>query len=49
MPPFFFPQAAQVGNETATWLDQGEPWATFTTEQIVLNADVRRYVRERGL
>jgi hypothetical protein len=34
---------------TATWLDQGGPWATFTTEQIVLNADVRTYVRTDGL
>jgi hypothetical protein len=34
---------------TATWLDQGKPWATFTTEQVVLNADVSQYVRARGL
>jgi hypothetical protein len=34
---------------TATWLDQGAPWATFTTEQIVLNTDVAWYVRADGL
>jgi hypothetical protein len=34
---------------TATWLDQGAPWATFTTEQIILNADVAAYVRANGL
>jgi hypothetical protein len=34
---------------TATWLDQGKPWATFTTEQIVLNTEVGQYVRTNGL
>lgn len=33
---------------TATWLDQGEPWATFITESIVYNVDVRDYIRARG-
>lgn len=30
---------------TATWLDQGRPWAVFTTEEIVYNTDVSRFVR----
>jgi hypothetical protein len=33
----------------AIWLDQGRAWATFTTEEIVLNADVRQYVRANGI
>ncbi|MBB5234700.1 hypothetical protein HNQ09_002143 [Deinococcus budaensis] len=32
----------------ALWLDQGRPWAVFTTEEVVYNADVREYVRQRG-
>ncbi len=34
---------------TATWLEQGQPWATFTTEEIVFNADVSQYIRANGL
>ena len=34
---------------TATWGDQDEPWLNFTVEEIVVNADVSRYVRGRGL
>ncbi|HUM68986.1 MAG TPA: hypothetical protein PLK31_09090 [Chloroflexota bacterium] len=33
---------------TATWQDQGKPWATFTTEEIVYNVDVTEYIRARG-
>ncbi len=33
---------------TATWQDQGKPWATFTTEEIVYNVDVRDYIRQKG-
>lgn len=33
---------------TATWQDQGKPWATFTTEEIVYNVDVSNYIRARG-
>jgi hypothetical protein len=29
-----------------TWFDQGRPWAVFTVEDIVLNVDVRDYLRE---
>ncbi|HSM56846.1 MAG TPA: DUF6544 family protein [Candidatus Sulfomarinibacteraceae bacterium] len=31
-----------------TWLDDGRPWAVFTVEDIVLNANVDEYIRERG-
>lgn len=33
----------------ATWLEQGQAWATFTIEEIVFNADVSHYVRANGL
>jgi hypothetical protein len=33
---------------SATWLDQGEPWATFTAEEIVYNVDVQEYIRATG-
>jgi hypothetical protein len=33
---------------SATWLDQGRPWATFTVDDIVYNADVQEYIRARG-
>jgi hypothetical protein len=31
-----------------TWFDQGAPWAVFTVEQVIYNADVSGYVREAG-
>ncbi|WP_202630543.1 DUF6544 family protein [Deinococcus alpinitundrae] len=34
---------------TATWQDDGTPWAVFTTESIDLNTNVRQSVRARGL
>ncbi len=34
---------------TATWLDQGKPWASFTAEDIRVNVDVSEYVRARGI
>jgi hypothetical protein len=33
---------------TATWLDQGIPWATFTLEEVSYNVDVSQYIRQRG-
>jgi hypothetical protein len=33
---------------TATWLDQGIPWATFTLEEVKYNVDVREYIRQKG-
>ena len=33
---------------TATWLDQGSPWATFTLEEVNFNVDVREYIRQKG-
>jgi hypothetical protein len=31
-----------------TWFDEGTPWAEFTVEDIVYNADVQEYVRAYG-
>ncbi len=33
---------------SATWLDQGKPWAIFTLEDLVYNVDVSAYIRQRG-
>ncbi|NLF14080.1 MAG: hypothetical protein GX597_20045 [Anaerolineaceae bacterium] len=33
---------------SATWLDQGKPWATFMVEDAVYNVDVSEYIRQRG-
>lgn len=34
---------------TATWMDDGKPWATFTLEDARFNVDVSAYVRAQGL
>lgn len=34
---------------SATWMDSGKPWATFTLEDLRLNVDVSAYVRARGI
>ena len=34
---------------SATWMDEGSPWAVFTVEDVVYNVDVGEYVRARGL
>lgn len=34
---------------TATWMDDGKPWAEFTLEDLRYNVDVRDYVRASGL
>jgi hypothetical protein len=36
------------GVGTATWLDQGKPWATFTLEEVNYNVDVSEYIRHKG-
>jgi hypothetical protein len=37
---------AQVGS--ATWFDQGTPWAVFTVEDIRCNVDVSEYIQQNG-
>jgi hypothetical protein len=34
---------------SVTWMDDGKPWAVFTVEDILLNADVSQYVRQKGI
>jgi hypothetical protein len=34
---------------TATWADQGEPWARFVTEDIRTDVNVAEYIRGRGI
>jgi len=33
---------------SATWLDQGKPWAVFTLDELNYNVDVSEYIRQRG-
>jgi hypothetical protein len=33
---------------SATWLDQGKPWAIFTLEDVVYNVDIGEYIRQKG-
>ena len=33
---------------SATWLDQGKPWAIFTLEEVKYNVDVSEYIRKKG-
>ena len=33
---------------SATWLDQGKPWAVFTLEEVKYNVNVIEYIRQRG-
>jgi len=33
---------------SATWIDQGKPWATFTLEELHYNVDVSEYIHQKG-
>jgi hypothetical protein len=33
---------------SATWLDQGKPWAVFTLEEVDYNVNVSEYIRQKG-
>ena len=33
---------------SATWMNQGTPWAYFYLEDVVYNVDVSDYIRQRG-
>lgn len=33
---------------SATWLDQGKPWAVFTLEEVKYNVDVSEYILQKG-
>ncbi len=34
---------------SATWMDDGTPWATFELEDVQFNVDVAKYVRAEGI
>jgi hypothetical protein len=38
-------QISTVGS--ATWFDQGNPWAVFTLEEVKYNVNVSAYIRQR--
>jgi hypothetical protein len=33
---------------SATWFDQGKPWAIFALEEVAYNVDVSQYIRQKG-
>jgi hypothetical protein len=33
---------------SVTWADEGTPWTTLRTEEVLLNADLDSYIREEG-
>jgi len=33
---------------SATWVDQGSPWAYFNLEEVIFNTDVSAFLRQRG-
>lgn len=33
---------------SATWLDQGKPWATFILDNVIYNVNVDQYIRQKG-
>lgn len=39
-------QISTVGS--ATWFDQGKPWAVFTLEEVKYNLDVSEYILQKG-
>lgn len=42
------PGSELSGTGSATWLDQGKPWAMFSLEDVVYNVDVSEYIQQRG-
>ena len=47
-PGAFLPGTKLSAVGSATWLDMGSPWAIFTIEEALYNADVSEYIRARG-
>jgi hypothetical protein len=47
-PGSFIPGTKISAVGSATWLDQGKPWAFFAVEEMAYNQDVSAYVRARG-
>ena len=47
-PGSFLPGTRISAVGSATWLDTGSPWAFFTLEDALYNADVSEYMQTRG-
>ncbi len=47
-PGLLIPGTPLSATGSATWLDDGRPWASFTAEEARYNADLGRYIHERG-
>lgn len=47
-PGDFLPGTKLSATGSATWMDQGKPWAYFTIEGALYNVDVSEYIRQRG-
>lgn len=47
-PGLFLPGTRISAVGSATWLDMGTPWAFFTLEDALYNADVSDYIQARG-
>ncbi|HMB23754.1 MAG TPA: DUF6544 family protein, partial [Anaerolineales bacterium] len=47
-PGMYIPGTKLSVSGSATWLDQGKPWATFTLEEVNYNVDTSEYIRQRG-
>ncbi len=43
-----FPGTKINSEGSATWLDQGTPWAYFTLEEMKYNVDSADYILQRG-
>lgn len=37
-----------MSKTSITWFDEGTPWVVFDVDEIILNVDVREYIRARG-
>lgn len=42
-------QAGKPSVSYATWLDAGKPWAAFILDEVVVNVNVNKVIRNRGL
>src|SRR5512138_1041269 len=47
-PGMYIPGTKLSVSGSATWLDQGKPWAVFTLEEVNYNVDTSEYIRQRG-
>lgn len=47
-PGVFIPGTKISAVGSATWLDQGKPWAFFSVEEMAYNLDVSAYIQARG-